>query len=114
MTKDCRALSPFVRQLPNEATEFFRILNSTESVFMKSGLVTLMAGEECESHNTDDREELIIVLEGRGEIEAEGNGKKGISKGLVAYNPPHVQHNVRNTGDEPMRYIYVVSKAVLN
>lgn len=100
-----------VLDLPRKGQEYFEILNSSNAVRMRSGLVTLGPGEECGSHNTEDYEELIVVLEGRGEVETEGEGRRSIETGQVAYNPPRTQHNVHNTGSGQLRYIYVVSKA---
>ena len=41
------------------------LLDCSSSVKMKSGVVVLEPGEEVGSHNTNSKEELIIVLEGR-------------------------------------------------
>jgi len=101
-----------VIDLPLDKTDYFEILNESNAVKMRSGMVTLQPGEDCGSHNTEDYEELIIVLEGCGEVETEGTGKREIRKGQVAYNAPETEHNVRNTGSELLRYIYVVSKAI--
>jgi oxalate decarboxylase/phosphoglucose isomerase-like protein (cupin superfamily) len=30
---------------------------------------------------------------------------------VVAYCPPDTEHDVRNTGDKPLRYLYVVARA---
>ncbi len=102
---------PLVIELPLEEVEYFQILSEANAVRMRSGLVTLQPGDDCGSHNTEDYEELIVVLEGRGEVETVGLGKRPIRNGQVAYNPPETEHNVHNTGTEPLRYIYVVSKA---
>ena len=54
--------------------------------------------------------ELIIVLEGTGEVVLDGLGKERIQKGCTVYIPPAIQHNISNTSLQPLRYIYVVSK----
>jgi quercetin dioxygenase-like cupin family protein len=77
---------------------------------MHSGLVTLTKGECVGEHSTGNHEELIVVLSGSGEIEAEGNGRKKINKGETAYNPPNTRHNVYNINDNLLKYIYVVAK----
>ncbi len=99
-----------VLELP-PAVEYFEILGEGSAYRMRSGLVTLESGKDAGEHSTGEYEELIIILEGRGELESEGLGRRPISRGLVAYNPPSTRHNVFNTGDELLRYIYVVSKA---
>jgi quercetin dioxygenase-like cupin family protein len=103
-------LTPFVTTLPDGNTKFFEILDQKRNLKLHSGLVTLKPGESVGAHTTGDHEELIIVLAGSGELEAEGLGRAKIAAGQIAYNPPHTQHDVINTGIEPLRYIYVVTK----
>jgi mannose-6-phosphate isomerase-like protein (cupin superfamily) len=101
---------PFSEKLPVNL-EYHQILGDGNSVCMHSGRVVLLPGQDCGEHSTGDHEELIIILSGEGELEVEGSGKTPISAGLVAYNPPHTKHNVRNTGALPLTYIYVVTPA---
>jgi quercetin dioxygenase-like cupin family protein len=108
---DGRSPEPFVHDLPQAGSDYFQILGKESAVTMRSGLVTLKSGEKVGSHNTDDYEELIVILAGKGQLETEGLGRRAIAAGQVAYNPPHTQHNVHNTGSDILRYIYVVSKA---
>jgi len=100
----------FVRPLP-ETHEYARLLSKEEGVRMRSGLVTLEPGKDCGWHSTDNYEELIICLAGAGEVETEGTGRRPITAGQYAYNPPDLRHNVFNTGTALMRYIYVVAPA---
>jgi quercetin dioxygenase-like cupin family protein len=104
-------LKPLVIDLPLKADDYFEILGKKNASRMRSGLVTLQSGGEVGSHNTEDYEELIVVLEGSGEVETAGVGRRPLAYGQTAYNPPHTQHNVINTGTGILRYIYIVSKA---
>ena len=106
------SLKPLVIDLPLNRDDYFPILDKEKAVTMRSGLVTLKPGEEVGSHNTEDYEECIIILEGKGEIETEGLGRRSIRQGQVAYNPPQTQHNVINTSNAILRYIYLVAKAI--
>jgi quercetin dioxygenase-like cupin family protein len=101
---------PFILDLPNDTAKHFEILNSSRSIKLHSGMVCLMPGQDVGNHTTGDHEELLVILEGRGELEAEGLGRKPIVSGQVAYNPPKTTHNVFNTGTDNMRYIYIVTK----
>jgi mannose-6-phosphate isomerase-like protein (cupin superfamily) len=78
---------------------------------MRSGLMVLAPGKDCGWHSTGNYEELLICLEGAGEIETEGAGRQALAAGCYAYNPPHTRHCVFNTSDKPLRYIYVVAPA---
>lgn len=102
--------SPFVLVLPESDSKYFPILKDGKSIKLHSGHVILQAGESVGEHSTEDYEELVIALSGCGEIEAEGLGKTRFGEGQVAYNPPDTKHNVINTGDKPLEYIYVVTK----
>lgn len=105
-----KELKPFVLPLPEFSDKRFEILSSRNSAVMHSGLVTLGKDECIGEHTTGEHEELIVIIDGEGEIEAEGNGRKIIKKGEVAYNPPHTKHNVCNLNNEVLKYIYIVAK----
>lgn len=104
-------LKPLVIDLPTDGTRFTSVLNPENAMALKSGFVTLGPGEEVGAHNTDSKEELIIILEGEGEVETDSAGKMPVRAGQAAYNPPRTLHNVINTGSVPLRYIYVVTLA---
>jgi len=101
---------PFILDLPS-CGEYIEILGKHNAYCMRSGLVTLAPGQDVGMHSTEDFEEMIIVLEGDGELETDSLGRRKIARGQVAYNPPDTRHNVINTGETRLRYIYVVSKA---
>lgn len=82
-----------------------------DSVSMRSGYVQLLPGESIGMHSTGSNEELLITLSGRGELCSLERDALLMNTGCVIYNPPHVSHNVVNTGDQPLRYIYIVAKA---
>src|SRR5512139_1998179 len=105
-------LKPLIISPPNDLNDYFEILGKSASAKMRSGLVTLMPGQDVGAHNTKNYEELIIVLNGEGQIEAGTEGRRKISGGQIAYNPPNTEHNLFNTGITPLRYIYVVSEAL--
>ncbi|MDO9578600.1 MAG: cupin domain-containing protein [Candidatus Cloacimonadales bacterium] len=98
-------------QLEMNETEYQRILNGPpDSVTMRSGMVRLAPGTSVGIHNTNSYEELIIVLEGKGEFRITGQEPLAIEYGTIAYCPPETEHNVINTGSSALRYIYVVAK----
>jgi quercetin dioxygenase-like cupin family protein len=110
-SSDESSLTPLIIDLPQDSADYFEILGKTKAVTMRSGFVTLKPGQEVGSHNTDNYEELIVMLEGSGEVETQGVGRRPIAKGQAAYNPPYTQHNVINNGSAPMKYIYIVARA---
>ncbi|MBD3219093.1 MAG: cupin domain-containing protein [candidate division Zixibacteria bacterium] len=104
-------LKALLIDLPMEKSDYFHILAKENSASMQAGLVTLKPGEDVGSHNTEEYEEIVIFLEGKGEIESEGMPSRKVNRGQAAYNPPHTEHNIRNTGENLLKYIYVVAKA---
>jgi len=81
------------------------------SAGMKSGLVVLAPGKSVGKHSTEDHEEMVIVLEGRGQMVLADGRRVDISPQSAAYSPPRTEHDVLNTGSGVLRYIYVVAPA---
>ena len=79
---------------------------------LQSGLVVLQPKKSCGKHSTENYEELLIVLEGKGKVEIKGQRSFSIRPNVAVYHPPHTKHNVINTGTEPLKYIYIVTKVV--
>ena len=79
---------------------------------MRSGIVLLQPGESVGLHSTEEKEEIIITLSGRGELSSPGGDPLAMHPGCLLYNPPQTPHDVVNTGDQPLRYIYIVAKAL--
>ena len=82
-----------------------------DSVTMRSGLVRLSPGKSVGVHNTNGYEELIVVLEGKGEMRVTGQDSLTIGTGSTAYCPPETEHNVVNTGNDVLKYVYIVAMA---
>jgi mannose-6-phosphate isomerase-like protein (cupin superfamily) len=82
-----------------------------ETAGMRSGLVVLKPGASVGTHNTGAHEEQLVVLEGEGEFRADGAEPLAINTRSTVYCPPHCEHDVVNTGQLPLRYIYVVAEA---
>ncbi len=100
--------------LDSQGQNYVRILGGPpESVTMRSGLVVLAPGESVGEHNTEGFEELIIVLQGEGQAQIKGQKALGVREGIAVYIPPETDHDIQNTGDSTLRYIYVVAKATI-
>lgn len=76
---------------------------------MRAGRIFLLPGQDCGQHSTDSNEELLIFLAGEGEVIAEKSIPLRVGAGRISYIPSETTHNVRNTGDEPLVYIYCVA-----
>lgn len=99
-------------ELDLSATEYCRLLGGPpESVTMRSGYVILLPEKSVGRHSTESYEEMVIVLEGEGEMLLGDGSVLQLKPHIVAYCPPGTEHDVRSTGNRPLRYVYVVSKA---
>jgi mannose-6-phosphate isomerase-like protein (cupin superfamily) len=78
---------------------------------MRSGVVSLQPGDAVGRHSTHAREELIVVLEGSGQLLVDGAEALPLAAGAGAYVPPQQEHDVVNTGTGLLRYVYVVAPA---
>lgn len=76
---------------------------------MHSGLVILEPDSSVGTHNTKKYEEVLVVLEGEGEMKITGGPTLKFKEDNVAYCPPHSEHNVFNTGRTKLKYIYIVA-----
>lgn len=77
---------------------------------LKSGLVHLGPGESVGKHSTGRKEELIIVLEGEAELRIESGSSIRLDQDNAGYCPPDTVHDVVNTGDADLRYVFVVTE----
>ena len=75
---------------------------------MKSGRVYLQPGADCGVHSTEDKEEQLVFLAGIGTADIAGE-KIPVGVGKVCYIPPQTEHNILNTGHEPLIYIFCVT-----
>jgi mannose-6-phosphate isomerase-like protein (cupin superfamily) len=80
---------------------------------IRSGFVRLQPGETVGWHTTGKNEEALVILHGQGEALIDGQAKQSFVASAFVYIPPATRHNVRNTGTEPLEYVYVVAPAKL-
>ncbi len=76
---------------------------------LRSGFVRLKPGDTVGWHTTGQNEETLVILNGKGEAEIDGAAAMPIAEKMIAYIPPATRHNVKNTGDAPLEYVYVVA-----
>lgn len=95
----------------NNKPEYQELLSGQpQTCGMRSGWVYLKPGETCGQHSTDDHEEMLIFMAGKGvALIGEEQIPHEIGVGKVCYIPPYTTHNNKNTGTEPLIYIYCVT-----
>ena len=82
---------------------------SPQTAGMRSGFVRLKPGQSVGWHTTGKNEESLVVLRGRGEARIEGQPARAFNAPTLIYIPPETRHNIANTGDELLEYVYVVA-----
>jgi len=76
---------------------------------MRGGSVKLHPGESVGWHSTNQNEEALVILHGSGTAKIEGGKDMPLHEKMMAYIPPATRHNVTNTGNEVMEYVWVVA-----
>ena len=98
----------------NDKPEYQQLLaGAPQTCGMRSGRVFLEPGAACGQHSTKDHEEFLIFLAGQGRVQIGETGSLQVGVGKVAYIPPRTLHDVHNTGDSPLAYIYCVAPVSL-
>ena len=80
-----------------------------ETSGLRAGRVYLQAGESCGQHNTERNEEVLVFLSGRGLAVIGNNCCYEVGEGKVSYIPPDTVHDIKNTGNQPLIYVYCVA-----
>jgi mannose-6-phosphate isomerase-like protein (cupin superfamily) len=101
----------FVVALRDTVSDYQRLFGGPpQTATMHAGLVVLRASQSVGKHSTENYEEAVIVLSGTGEMRITGRDTLKLRANSVAYCPPHTEHDVINTGTEPLRYLYVAAQ----
>ena len=77
-----------------------------KSEHMTMGLTTVPARSDMTPHTHESEEEIIFVVEGEGEVVI-GGVHEPLKSLTAAKFPVGVEHQVRNTGDIPMRFVFM-------
>jgi mannose-6-phosphate isomerase-like protein (cupin superfamily) len=98
----------------SEKPEYQQLLSGKpQTCGMRSGRVFLEPGAACGQHSTKEHEELLVFLAGHGQVQIGEQTQNlpplSVAAGKVAYIPPRTLHDVENTGDGPLVYIYCVA-----
>ncbi|MBF0188167.1 MAG: cupin domain-containing protein [Magnetococcales bacterium] len=82
------------------------LLNSGDAPHIKAvGQVTFTPGQVIPAHAHDDMHEIFMIRSGSGVIRING-AEHTLTSGSCTVVQPNEQHEVENTGSEPMLLIY--------
>lgn len=76
---------------------------------IKAGHVILNPGENIGLHSTKDREEILIILKGKGKAYVDKKTPLSISENHILYIPPKTGHDIHNKGTGVLEYVFITS-----
>lgn len=104
--------SSFAALLRQEGDEIrrdvFMLLNPQDSASGKiqSGITIVYPGCRTKGHSHPDREEVYLILEGRGIMEADGQSWD-VAPGDAFYVTPGPFHTTKNPHDFPLKFFWI-------
>ncbi len=95
-----------IEELTEGNDDFRRVLYTAKG--MQLVLMALQPGEEIGEEVHDDGDQFFRVEKGKGEILIDGTVSK-IKSDMAMIVPAGARHNVRNTGDKPLKLYTIYS-----
>src|SRR5690606_8313570 len=95
-----------IEELTEGNTDFRRVLYTARN--MQLVLMALQPGEEIGEEVHDDGDQFFRVEDGEGEILIDGNVSR-IRADMAMIVPAGARHNVKNTGNEPLKLYTIYS-----
>jgi mannose-6-phosphate isomerase-like protein (cupin superfamily) len=107
------APQPCVIVLSDTTTHYQPILTGPpQTTSMESGLVTLMPGKSGSKHSSKGYEEALVIISGEGEMVITGGPTLKLTPNSVGYCPTYTEHQIRNSGTVPLKYVYVAAQVM--
>jgi mannose-6-phosphate isomerase-like protein (cupin superfamily) len=108
---DKSAVSKIITFNP-DSTSYQEIFDGEkDSVVFYSGVVTVLPKTSGHLHSTEIYEEMIVVLEGEGQVRVTKQKNLDLKFGNIVFIPPNTEHQVFNTGTKNFKYIYIATKS---
>ena len=104
----------FPRELDDPNNYRLLLTGQPQTCGMRSGRVRLAPGQSIGSHSTKSNEELLVFLSGHGIARIGADLRLQVGAGRVAYIPPQSEHDIVNTGTEPLVYVFCVAPVTNN
>ncbi len=89
---------------------FLRLFGESSKPYgLASGFVVLKPKEAVGLHNTRNREEALIILQGQAQISYGKNSRIKVKENSFVYIPPQTDHDLKNTGKGILKYVYLTA-----
>ena len=90
---------------------FLRLVGDSDKVKgLKAGLVTLKPHEVIGEHETEKKEEILIVLKGSATVYYGRDKRIKAPQNSCVFIPPKTRHDVKNFGNKILQYVYVTAE----
>ena len=90
---------------------FLRLFGeSTKPYGLASGFVTLKSKESIGLHNTQNKEEVLIILQGQAQVSYGKHSRLKVKKGFFVYIPPKTDHNLKTIVIALLKYVYITAR----
>jgi quercetin dioxygenase-like cupin family protein len=112
-TSAAAAVTPQIKSValdPGNRPYVLLLEGPPETKSFRSGLVTLAPGKSIGVHNSGINEEMLVPLEGEGELRFPDHPPLALRPGVITYAPAHSEHDVINTGTGRLRYIFILAR----
>ena len=99
----------FCNQLKGKQ-RFLRLFGKSSRTYgLVSGFVVLKPKESVGPHNTKNKEEALIILQGLAQVFYGKNSKIKAKKNTFIYIPPKTEHDLKNIGKGILKYVYLTA-----
>jgi len=89
---------------------FLRLFGkSSKSNGLASGLIVLKPKESVGLHNTKNKEEALIIMQGQAQVFYGKNSKIRVGESSFVYIPPQTDHDIKNIGMGILKYVYLTA-----
>jgi len=89
---------------------FLRLFGESSKPYgLACGLVTLKSKESVGLHNTKNKEEALVILQGQAQVSYGKHSRIRVKKNCFVYMPPKTDHDLKNTGKGILRYVYLTA-----
>ena len=102
-----------VKKIPSRTSKLLLSEISVGAIGFSMGQNVTDVGSQIPEHAHEDAEEGMYLISGQGRLITE-DGEQDLHAGMAIYMPPGVKHSIVNTGDEPMKLVWVYSPPLPN
>ena len=89
---------------------FLRLFGESSKLCgLASGFVTLKSKESVGLHNTQNKEEALIILQGTAQVSYGKHSMIKVKNNCFVYIPPKTDHDLKNIGKGILKYVYVTA-----